>query len=190
VEKPDDVISQIRKLVENKQTFADMAAIVNLEEYNTQIFDFYKYPLGVSFIGVKKSQVKDVVDAFVVLFIVDLYYQHDWIDSEKMRINEDQFVTEKPSTAEWSSILHDLWLKESFESKYRTFNIKEEDVKVFEKGYLWWMPETAPEEEQRRLEQEVATTVWVTSLFPGAFYDKFFGETEQYYFYAESGVYD
>lgn len=190
MEKAENINIQIRRLVAEKKMFANMAANVATEDYNTEIFDFYKYPLGVSFIGVEKSQVKSALDAFVVLFIMDLYYQHDWIDNETMRTNEDQFVREKLSTAEWSLILHDLWIKEQFESKARAFNITERDVKAFEKDFLWWMPDNAPEEERRRLEQEVATTKWVSSMFPYAFYDKYFGETEQYFFFAESGVYD
>lgn len=190
MEKLDNLKIQIRRLLEDKQTFANMAASVKTEEYHTDIFDFYKYPLGVSFIGVKKSQVKSVLDGFIVLFILDLYFQHDWIDSETMRTNAEQFVIEKPSKSEWSSILYDLWIKEYFESKYRVFNITERNVQEFEKDFLQWMPENTPEEARKRLEQEVAATIWVSSLFPNAFYDKFFGETEQYYFYAESGVYD
>ena len=52
------------------------------------------------------------------------------------------------------------------------------------------MPENVPESGKNRLEQELAGTKWVCSLFAGAFYDKFFGETGNYYFFAESGVYD
>ncbi len=40
------------------------------------------------------------------------------------------------------------------------------------------------------MEGVAAAAQWVYSLFPDDFYDLYFGQTEEYYFFAESGVYD
>ena len=86
--------------------------------------------------------------------------------------------------------LRDYWIDDYLGLKNRRFHIKDKDAEPFQKELLWWMAENAPESGKNRLEQELAGTKWVCSLFTGAFYDKFFGETGNYYFFAESGVYD
>ena len=110
-----------------------------------------------------------------MLFILNLYCQNDWICSEQERTSPDQLVVGRMPDAEWITALRDYWIDDYFGLKNRRFHIKDKD---------------APESGKNRLEQELAGTKWVCSLFTGAFYDKFFGETGNYYFFAESGVYD
>ena len=142
-----NLIEQQYQLTQAKERLAINAASIDIRKYNAHVHDFFQYPLGVSFIGVEKPLVAGWQEAFPVLFILNLYYQNDWICSEQERTSPDQLVVGR-------------------------------------------MPENAPESGKNRLEQELAGTKWVCSLFTGAFYDKFFGETGNYYFFAESGVYD
>lgn len=185
-----NLIEQLYQLTQDKERLAINAAAIDIRKYNAHVHDFFQYPLGVSFIGVEKPLVDGWQEAFPVLFILDLYYQNDWICSEQERTSPDQLVVGRMPDAEWITALRDYWIDDYFGLKNRRFHIKDKDAQPFQKELLWWMPENAPESGKNRLEQELAGTKWVCSLFAGAFYDKFFGETGNYYFFAESGVYD
>lgn len=185
-----ELTEQIRCLFEDRDSFARMSAAVEIERYEPVLFDFFKYPLGVSLIGVKKDQVRTVTEAFSVLFILDLFNQNEWIQNEAERTEPGQEVMEIPPVDEWEVLLRDVWINHYFELKYRTFNITVRDVNAFQRDLLQWLPANAPGGDAVRLKQELQSTRWVVSLFPDAFYDKYFGETDQYYFFAESGVYD
>ena len=185
-----NLVEQLDRLTQDKERLAINAAAIDIRKYDAEIHDFFQYPLGVSFIGVEKPLVEGWQEAFSVLFILDLYYQNDWLCSEQERTSPDQQVVRRMPDAEWIAALRGYWIDDYFGLKNRWFHIKDKDVEAFQKELLWWMPGNAPESGKKRLEQEVAGTKWVCSLFAGAFYDKFFGETERHYFFAESGVYD
>lgn len=177
-------------LLKDLDDFAKTASAVDLEMYEARRFDFYDYPLGLYLLCVKKAQVKSLEEAFTVLFIKDLHYQNDWIYSEAARINSDQHVIDKLSPVDLAIILSTQGIVNYLGLAYRYLNIQAVPVNTFQEKFLWWLPDNVSKIELDDMMKIIEQTKWVCSLFPDDFYDKFFGETDAYYFFAESGVYD
>ena len=63
-----------------------------------------------------------------MLFILNLYYQNDWICSEQERTSPDQLVVGRMPDAEWITALRDYWIDDYFGLKNRRFHIKDKDA--------------------------------------------------------------
>ena len=181
---------QVTALFTDLSAFALLAADLTMENYRPKRYDFFNYPLGISWLGIPKKQVTNPQEAFAALFLLDLHYQHDWIYSEAERTSPDQFIIDRLPTDQWTQPLQDKWIADHFGLPLRQLRVTPVEPAVFLQEFLWWMPENTRLEDQASLKAAVTPTQWVYSLFPDAFYDSYFGQTEEYYFFAESGVYD
>lgn len=181
---------QITALFADLPAFAHLSASLTLEKYKPIRYDFFQYPLGISWLGIPKEQVSGPQEAFAALFLLDLHYQNDWIYSEAARTNADQFVIDRVPADQWVRLLQNKWIADYFDLPRRQLRVVPVEPSVFLQKFLWWMPKSTSSEEREALEAAAASTQWVCSLFPDAFYDMYFGQTEEYYFFAESGVYD
>lgn len=184
------VPAQISALFADLPAFARLAANLTIEDYQPRRFDFFQYPLGLSWLGIPREQVSEPQEAFAALFLLDLHYQNDWIYSEAARTNTDQFVIDRVPTGQWTQLLQDKWIADYFALSHRQPQATLVEPAVFLQKLLLWMPENTSLEDQSALKAAAAPTQWVCSLFPGAFYDKYFGQTAEHYFFAESDVYD
>lgn len=171
---------QIQALFDDLPAFAAMAAAISPEVWRTVRFDFFRYPLGLFWLGVRREQAGPR-EAFAALFVLDLHFQNEWPCDEKAA---------GAPLEQWEALLRERWLPEYFSLKRRSARVTPRDVDAFRRSLLQWAPENAPAGELAALEKILSGTRWVCSLFPDAFYDQYFGETEEYFFLAESGVYD
>ena len=175
-------LQAVRKAVEglfsDLSAFARLAAGLPPEEYRPKIFDCFDYPLGLFWLGVPRAQVSGLEEAFAALFLLYLYDQEEWTGAQFAR----------PPEEEWARLLRDLWIPRVFGLSRRRPRVTPADG--FPQALLQWMPDTASKAERSALEELLRSTRWVLSLFPDSFYDLYFGQTEEYYFLAESGIYD
>ena len=181
---------QVMALFADLPAFARMTANLTMEDYPSKRYDFFQYPLGISWLGIPRTQVSGPQEAFAALFLLDLHYQNDWIYSEAARTNADQFVIDRVPADQWVRLLQNKWIADYFDLPRRQPRVVPVEPSVFLQKFLWWMPQSTSSEEREALKAAAASTQWVCSLFPDAFYDMYFGQTEKYYFFAESGVYD
>ena len=170
------VPAQVSALFADLPAFARLAAGLTIENYQPRRFP--------------REQVSEPQEAFAALFLLDLHYQNDWIYSEAARTNADQFVIDRVPAGQWTQLLQDKWIADYFGLSHRRPQATLVEPAVFLQKLLLWMPENTSLEDQAALKAAAAPTQWVCSLFPGAFYDKYFGQTAEHYFFAESGVYD
>ena len=178
----------IEGLFSDLSAFARLAAGLSPEQYRSKLFDCFDYPLGLFWLGIPKVQISVLEEAFAALFLLYLHHQEEWIYTESARTTSEQFVIDRPPEGEWARLLQDIWIPQVFGLSRRRPRVTPADG--FPQSLLRWMPETAGGEERAALEDILRSTRWVCSLFPGDFYDLYFGQTEKYYFLAESGVYD
>lgn len=181
--------SQIQNLLKSPIKLAAMTAALKLSDFETQCYDYFSYPIGLKLHCLKKENTASVPESFSALFLADLYDDNLWIDEESRRTREDQFVIEEIETSQWQEALLQIHIPQYFRLT------KEPDVKIwdssdFTKKFLYWRPENLPESEFSHISSLLKDIVWVVNLSPGSFYEKFFGETKEHYFIAESGVYD
>lgn len=184
------VPAQVSALFADLPAFARLTADLTIEDYQPRQFDFFQYPLGLSWLGIPREQASNPQEAFTALFLLDLHYQNDWIYSEAARTNTDQFVIDQVPADQWTQLLRDKWIADYFGLSRRRPQATLLEPAVFLQKLLLWMPEDTSLEDLAALKAAVATTQWVCSLFPSDFYDKYFGQTDEHYFFAESGVYD
>ena len=181
---------QVMALFADLPAFARMTANLTMEDYPSKRYDFFQYPLGISWLGIPRNQASSLREAFAALFLLDLHYQNDWIYSEAARTNADQFVIDRVPAGQWTQLLQDKWIADYFALSHRRPQATLVEPAIFLQKLLLWMPENTSLEDQAALKATAAPIQWVCSLFPGTFYDKYFGQTEGHYFFAESGVYD
>ena len=184
------VPEQITALFADLPAFAHLAANLTLEKYKPKRYDFFQYPLGLSWLGIPRYQTFNPQEAFAAIFLLDLHYQNDWIYSEAARTSADQFIVERLPIRRWKQLLQNKWIADYFDLPHRQLRATPVEPGAFLQKFLWWMPESISSKERDALESVVTPTQWVYSLFPDAFYDRYFGQTEGFYFFADSGVYD
>ena len=181
---------QITALFADLPAFAHLTGNLTLEDYSPKRYDFFQYPLGISWLGIPREQVSGPQEAFAALFLLDLHYQNDWIYSEAARTNADQFVIDRVPAGQWRQLLQNKWITDYFDLPRRQLRVIPVEPAAFLQKFLCWMPKSTSSEERAALESAIISTQWVYSLFPDAFYDMYFGQTDEHYFFAESGVYD
>lgn len=181
---------QIEELFADLSGFAQLAAGLPVEDYQPRRLDFLHKAIGISWLGVPIEQTNSLQEAFAALFLFDLHFQNDWIYDEAKRTNADQFVIKRLPESQWKQLLQDIWIPDYFALSYCQLCVTPVEPDEFLRRYFNWMPEGISMEEQAALKDAVGSTQWVCSLFPDAFYDLYFGQAGEYYFFAESGVYD
>lgn len=184
------VASELQNLLMTPKLLAKLTAVHNLKDYKTKFFDYFDYPIGFCLQLLEKKNISSASEAFSILFLSELYFQNDWLEDESDRTNEDQFVIEKLEPAEWENALAQYCIPQYFNLGNRTPNVQLWDISKFQNSFLYWMPQSAADPEVQEIKKLLSETLWVCNLFPGSFYEPFFGELKEYYFIGESGVYD
>lgn len=180
---------QIQGLLKSPKDLAAITAALRLSDFNTQCYDYFTYPIGLKLHCLSKENISSVPEAFSALFLADLYDDNQWIEEESQRTCQDQIVVEELEISEWQELLAGIWIPRYFRLT-REPNVKMWDSSAFVKHFLYWRPESVTEPDFSCLSSLLKYILWVANLSPGSFYEKFFGETKEHYFIAESGVYD
>ena len=106
---------QVMALFADLPAFARMTANLTMEDYPSKRYDFFQYPLGISWLGIPRNQASSLREAFAALFLLDLHYQNDWIYSEAARTNADQFVIDRVPADQWVRLLQNKWIADYFD---------------------------------------------------------------------------
>lgn len=64
---------QITALFADLPAFAHLTGNLTLEDYSPKRYDFFQYPLGISWLGIPREQVSGPQEAFAALFLLDLH---------------------------------------------------------------------------------------------------------------------
>lgn len=192
MEKQDQTSRAIQELFDDIGRLAKLAAPIDPGDYEKKVFSYSKYPLGLDLICIPKGQAKSRLDAFVILEMIDLFYGNDWITKEEDRIDEENFVMEKPEMKEWEKLLSEVHFNRHFyQMKERPFHIHCGDIPKCISSFFWWSPETIPENERKEMKQLLSSATTIYRYYCEKSIDEyFFGETPEHYFLAYSGVYD
>lgn len=178
---------QVTMLFSDLSAFGRLAEGMKMEDYQPRFFDFFNYPLGVTWLGVPRNQTSGWQEAFVALAFFKFGYDNDLIYDESARTDASQLVTDLEPKDLWKRLLEAGGI---LDASHRHLNVTSVELSEFFKSFFWWKPNNIPEEEWCVMEGVASAAQWVYSLYPDDFYDLYFGQTEEYYFFAESGVYD
>ncbi|WP_167374917.1 hypothetical protein [Gottfriedia luciferensis] len=168
---------EIHELFNDLNLFAEQIANVSLTNLLFDVYEFKINAMQVNLIFTEKGQFDNVQTAFSALFKKELF------DSEEWNINDDP----SPSDKEWKTTLKNLWINTYYPKEIiciETIN-KGDFIHRFKNELVAVnAPKTAIREFLNRL--KYAETIKVKK---GYIYDYFFGQSEDYYFVFEWGIY-